>query len=1179
MSGSTSASAVLVTYSAPAPFLASQWDALRAGLQKQLPLRGVHWKSTNGGVRTINELVLNLVPFDSIREPAQSLVPANLLARPLLNIYFVSCEDAETYKGTVRKQLKEWHAQAISRKNQDWLIVHVVRADTKGAQAGFFQRGTVIDKLRADFNTEKRDRVVPLAWPIASTNLTAWAELLSKVKDGVLGSFDIAISGREDEVRRSESQRLMPGWNFCSFFLLKESLALSYESMGLISDALAAYQQLENTFQIVLREKNLSWFGMLIVPSPRDDAAPLLSLERKAYTDLILANTVSVFDLRIYMLARQAALLARYGKLSDICTKANRFLVSFGRTLWEAENILPAHFIEAWTYASALSVVDQVDLWCSELGEPGLDGAPLNNFNAAKAELIELARHQLDILGVSAGHLPSRAPFTMSISPERPRPNAVDKRASRTISQPALVACFNDAEAFYELYNALTNKAIDLYARAGRRKFALKLHGSLAALDVHRGLREPAFQTYSSLPAHYAPYRWRSLEAYMLNQALSLHTDLPASKDAQWLGLALSFLKAFVGGLGKDLLMTEEDARVYVGKIVDSFKEAAGSLESDLTQPDHPALVVQVKSLQSRLADDEDGCYLDVVVENHLPCALPTTDISISLNGPDGQDLTFHSPLDQLTPGANSISLFCATSSWGAYTLDTTDVRLERLHFVYDHRPDAKAKSASRVRRALPVLVHLARDPHALDVRVRRPRIITIGEAPDMLLTLTSGRNDVARVKLTLSSPTGVALHCQNARFENEESAFSLETSDDSITLVDIPKETVLNILVPHAEAAKHPVVHINVAVSYSTAGHPDISRSLALGTRIPTNLPLRVNVEDFFRGTRLFTKFTLSTTTSQFIRLVSAELQRADGRAVPGARPRSKGIVTITPARPANALFQLERADAPAHDEGELRLCIRYRMLRDEVEALLEDTIEEHVDAPHRADVLARLVEKLESDPTWVATYTVTGELQVPGVNKAEEEEEGIGAVLETLRQSRTPSLERGLWRELRMPVDVPQMNILAAARLDLQASAYPPSKGDAPPPIYAGQPVRALLRVHTTLCWSNTSSSPTSPAPTTTHRLRFDVAEHPRDWLVSGRVRGDFAAQDGGAFEATLTLVPLRAGALPLPRVRVAPLEGDAQGKPSCETYQAHGAEVVQVLPRGGRSTFLLDMGDGVA
>ena len=70
--------------------------------------------------------------------------------------------------------------------------------------------------------------------------------------------------------------------------------------------------------------------------------------------------------------------------------------------------------------------------------------------------------------------------------------------------------------------------------------------------------------------------------------------------------------------------------------------------------------------------------------------------------------------------------------------------------------------------------------------------------------------------------------------------------------------------------------------------------------------------------------------------------------------------------------------------------------VLTEEVETLLEDTIEEHVDAPHRAGVLSRLVEKLESDPAWVATYTVTGELHVPNVSKAEEEEEGLSAVLE---------------------------------------------------------------------------------------------------------------------------------------------------------------------------------------
>jgi hypothetical protein len=41
-----------------------------------------------------------------------------------------------------------------------------------------------------------------------------------------------------------------------------------------------------------------------------------------------------------------------------------------------------------------------------------------------------------------------------------------------------------DPASFYELYIAITNRAIDLHAKAGRKKFALRLHGDLAALDM-----------------------------------------------------------------------------------------------------------------------------------------------------------------------------------------------------------------------------------------------------------------------------------------------------------------------------------------------------------------------------------------------------------------------------------------------------------------------------------------------------------------------------------------------------------------------------------------------------------------------------------------------------------------------------------------------------------------------
>lgn len=65
-------------------------------------------------------------------------------------------------------------------------------------------------------------------------------------------------------------------------------------------------------------------------------------------------------------------------------------------------------------------------------------------------------------------------------------------------------------------------------------------------------------------------------------------------------------------------------------------------------------------------------------------------------------------------------------------------------------------------------------------------------------------------------------------------------------------------------------------------------------------------------------------------------------------------------------------------------------------------------------------------------------------------------------------------------------------------------------------------------------------------------------------------------------ITLVALHHGELPLPRASATPLPDVGEMTmgsvvlPSCETYQEHGAHKVLVLPRGGRSTYVVEMGD---
>lgn len=121
--------------------------------------------------------------------------------------------------------------------------------------------------------------------------------------------------------------------------------------------------------------------------------------------------------------------------------------------------------------------------------------------------------------------------------------------------------------------------------------------------------------------------------------------------------------------------------------------------------------------------------------------------------------------------------------------------------------------------------------------------------------------------------------------------------------------------------------------------------------------------------------------------------------------------------------------------------------------------------------------------------------------------------------------------------------------------------------------------------------------------YSMRFDVKDMGKDWLISGQKKGDYEAkvrtclfpnsffcifnehaQDGSVHSIPLTLIPLHHGELSLPQVHLYPLpltSGEvtmgSMALPSAETYQAHGAERVLVLPRGGRTTFVVDMGEG--
>ncbi len=316
---------------------------------------------------------------------------------PYLKIYLLRCDDNETYKSTSRKLIREWmnthgspskNSSIVNKQENhdafEWLILHVVWPDTTAATQARWTRksggetegskeksssapkwsgrssSTILEKIRADFNHSsksspdrvaqirlQKDAVPPYVTPwkpstpasiyseSSHEQENAWNDLISKTKALILMSFTLRVNQYEEDVREKEAQRRLPGWNFCTFFVLKEGLARAFESVGLTEDALVGYDELSAGLDTILRDQmdeESETHGdtflaftqelhdqLISAKSLSDRSAEMqsdntvlekpLGSSRKDYRGKIVSNNISVFDFRCYLFSRQFSLL------------------------------------------------------------------------------------------------------------------------------------------------------------------------------------------------------------------------------------------------------------------------------------------------------------------------------------------------------------------------------------------------------------------------------------------------------------------------------------------------------------------------------------------------------------------------------------------------------------------------------------------------------------------------------------------------------------------------------------------------------------------------------------------------------------------------------------------------------------------------------------------------------
>ncbi|KAI4987540.1 hypothetical protein ZWY2020_020340 [Hordeum vulgare] len=258
---------------------------------------------------------------------------------PYATVVLVTCEDLDEFKTILKPRLK----LIVQNDEREWFIVFVSKAHPSNDQATKMAK-KVYARLEADFNTKKRERCCK--FDLHGPDDEFWDDFDSKMVDCIRNTLDRRVQFYEEENRRLSEQRFTPIWNFCNFFILKESLAFMFEVTNLHEDSLREYDELELCY-------SESEFGGL---DTGDDQAALLNPGFKALADCS-GWRVQEFEFRQYIFACQAKLLFKLSRPVEVAARGYAFVVSFSKTLALHENALPFCFREVWVITACLGLI------------------------------------------------------------------------------------------------------------------------------------------------------------------------------------------------------------------------------------------------------------------------------------------------------------------------------------------------------------------------------------------------------------------------------------------------------------------------------------------------------------------------------------------------------------------------------------------------------------------------------------------------------------------------------------------------------------------------------------------------------------------------------------------------------------------------------------------------------
>ncbi|KAI5640610.1 hypothetical protein M9H77_00222 [Catharanthus roseus] len=370
------------------------WPLVKKEFEERLPFKRAFLNNKTRNPVLVDELPVEYILTTDARIRSRFPQEQSLFwfREPYATLVLVTCEDLDEYKTILKPRLK----LIVQNDEREWFIIFMSKAPLHNDQATKNAK-KVYAKLEVEFSSKKRERCCKL--DIHGPEANFWEDLESKVVECIRNTLDRRIQFYEDEIRKLSEQRFMPIWNFCNFFILKESLAFMFEIAHLHEDSLREYDELElcylETANIAGRHRD---FGGM---DHGDDQASLLDPVKKPLTQIVQDDSFREFEFRQYLFACQAKLLFKLKRPFEVASRGYSFIISFSKALVMHESTLPFCMREVWVITACLAVVDATSAHYTE----GLVASDIEQeFYRVQGDLYSLCRTKFMRLAYLIGY-------------------------------------------------------------------------------------------------------------------------------------------------------------------------------------------------------------------------------------------------------------------------------------------------------------------------------------------------------------------------------------------------------------------------------------------------------------------------------------------------------------------------------------------------------------------------------------------------------------------------------------------------------------------------------------------------------------------------------------------------------------------------------------------------------